>query len=90
MISRLDQNLGKLEQQQNDDFNRWTIRSGRASELLDKFEGEMPTVDKPLAVQLEDVEKQEQEFDVRIWNICLRIGFVCFVSLTAFFAVKLY
>lgn len=64
--SRLEKNLAKLEQQQNDDYNRWTIRSGRASELLDKFESQLPSVDKPLAMQLEEVEKQEREFDVRI------------------------
>jgi hypothetical protein len=64
-LFRLEQNLAKLEQEQDDDFNRWTIRSGRGSELLDKFEAEMPAVDEPLATQLEDVEKQEREFDVR-------------------------
>ncbi|XP_020912247.1 dystrophin isoform X2 [Exaiptasia diaphana] len=62
--SKLDDNLAKLEKQQNDDFNRWTTRVDRASELLGKFEAELPRVDKPLATQLEDVEKQEQEFDV--------------------------
>lgn len=64
LFYRLEHNLEKLEKDQDDDFNRWTIRSGRASELLDKFESKMPTVDEPLATQLEDVEKQEREFDV--------------------------
>jgi len=63
--SVLDKNLDKLERHQNDDYNRWTSKSGRASELLDKFEAQLPLVDKPLALELEEVEKQEQEFDVR-------------------------
>lgn len=72
--SILEQNVGKLEQQQNDDYNRWTSRSGRASELLDKFEAQLPLVDKPLALDLEEVEKQENEFDVRI---CYFDTFLC-------------
>ncbi|XP_048577507.1 dystrophin isoform X2 [Nematostella vectensis] len=62
--SKFESNLNELESQQNDQFNTWTSRSSRASELLDKFESEMSTLDEPLALTLEEVEKQDQDFDV--------------------------
>lgn len=60
----MEENLDKLEQQQQDTLERWRIRSERSGLLLDKLEGQISVIDDPIGNNLETVRRQEDAFEV--------------------------
>ena len=61
---RMEENLNKLERQQQDALERWRIRSERAGLALDKLEGQISVIDDPIGDDLETVRRQEDAFEV--------------------------
>jgi len=60
----MEENLDKLEQQQQDTLERWRIRSERSGLVLDKLEGQISVIDDPIGNNLETVRRQEDAFEV--------------------------
>ena len=70
----MEENLNKLERQEQDTLERWRIRSERAGLALDKLEGQITVIDDPIGNNLETIRRQEDAFEVQ-----LRIG--CYIRL---------
>ena len=64
LFLRMDENLDKLERQQQDTLERWRIRSERSGLVLDKLEGQISVIDDPIGNNLETVRRQEDAFEV--------------------------
>lgn len=60
----MDENLNKLERQEQDALERWRIRSERAGLALDKLEGQISVIDDPIGNNIEAVRRQEDAFEV--------------------------
>ena len=60
----MEENLDKLERQQQDTLERWRIRSERSGLVLDKLEGQISVIDDPIGNELETVRRQEDAFEV--------------------------
>lgn len=74
----MEENLNKLERQEQDALERWRIRSERAGLALDKLEGQISVIDDPIGNNLETIRRQEDAFEVQ-----LRIGcYIRFLSRT--------
>ena len=61
---RMEENLNKLERQEQDALERWRIRSERAGLALDKLEGQISVIDDPIGNDIETVRRQEDAFEV--------------------------
>lgn len=61
----MEENLNKLEQQQQDALERWRIRSERSGLALDKLEGQISVIDDPIGNNLDTVRRQEDSFEVK-------------------------
>ena len=70
----MEENLDKLERQQQDALERWRIRSERAGLALDKLEGQISVIDDPIGDTLETIRRQEDAFEV---HSCI---FLCPIS----------
>lgn len=62
----MEENLDKLERQQQDTLERWKIRSERSGQVLDKLEGQISVIDDPIGNNLEAVRRQEDAFEVSL------------------------
>lgn len=60
----MEENLNKLERQEQDALERWRIRSERTGLALDKLEGQISVIDDPIGSTLETVRRQEDAFEV--------------------------
>ena len=67
---RMEENLNKLERQEQDTLERWRIRSERAGLALDKLEGQISVIDDPIGNNLETVRRQEDAFEVQLGIGC--------------------
>ena len=61
----MEENLDKLERQQQDALERWRIRSERAGLALDKLEGQISIINDPIGTNLETIRRQGDTFEVR-------------------------
>ena len=61
----MEENLDKLERQQQYALERWRIRSERAGLSLDKLEGQISVIDDPIGDNLETIRRQEDSFEVQ-------------------------
>ena len=71
----MDENLNKLERQEQDALERWRIRSERAGLALDKLEGQISVIDDPIGNNIEAVRRQEDAFEVILEKACFKSTF---------------
>lgn len=79
---RMEENLNKLERQEQDALERWRIRSERAGLALDKLEGQISVLDDPIGNDIETVRRQEDAFEVSTFIFLLQLTTVLLKSNT--------